>query len=137
MRIIRGERSRQIVFGPWENRGEQTNQQDVMHILTDEGGIETYRTGTQHAAFCGCLRPPAGHCGKCMRTACALCFGCCAQCSMPLCNRCSYFPAGAIHREFRLCSSCHQNARRKRIVRTLSKALLSPFIKFESSDEKR
>ena len=134
MQPIRGEREQDVVHDPWERNEQQLGQKDTTHVLSDEGAIESLRTGRRIACVCGCLKPAGGFCGKCVQPVCVDCFGFCVGCHMPLCPRHSTFAAGDNGSTVRLCRACHGSLSRKKLVRGLFRAALSPFVRFEDSD---
>jgi len=136
MKPIRGERTRNLARDPWDQRDREQDRADTLHVLGDDGGVESYRTANRRACDCGCLAPIAGFCSRCGASACsglsgaAPCFGRCLNCSAPLCPRCSFFFAAPDRA--RLCRGCAGAAARRRRWRSLGAALLSPFVEFES-----
>ena len=136
MRPIRGERSDEVVHDPWDFSARKLGQDDTLHVVTDEGGIDSLRTGRHVACVCGCLKPPGGFCAECVQPVCVDCYGFCAgNCHKPLCPRHSVFVFDATGSVVRLCRACHSQVSRKRIVRGVFRALLSPFVRFEQDNE--
>ncbi len=132
MKPIRGERSEDVVHDPWDFRARKLGQDDTLHVVTDEGGIDSHRTGHRVACVCGCLKPPGGFCAECVQPVCADCYGFCAgSCRKPLCPRHSVFVLNATGEVVRFCRACHGQVSRKKIVRGVFRTLLSPFVRFE------
>ncbi len=139
MKPIRGERKREVAHDPWHLRERQLQQEESAHIVSDDGGLESYHTGRHFASGCGCLRRPGGFCAVCdpPETACVECFGLCRHCSKPLCRRHSVFVEGQSGQGIRLCSPCFDSSKRKQLVRQIGRLLLSPFVGFESRHDPR
>ena len=131
MHPIRGERQRQVAHDPWAFEESNLGETDTTHVVSDAGAVESFSVVRQHAAGCGCLAPPKGYCAVCSKTACAHCFGFCCCCRMPLCPRHSVFCQRDGAESLRFCRSCNESSARKRIVRSLTRSILSVFIRFE------
>ncbi len=135
MKPIRSEQDQEVVHDPWNRNERQWSQKDVAHIVSDAGGIESYRTGRQIGCDCGCLKPPGGFCADCGAVSCVDCFGHCQRCNRPLCPAhltCTEIVGGQI---VRLCRSCSDSAGRKRALRRVGRLLLSPFVEFKGHHE--
>ena len=135
MQPIRGQRSSSFVHDPWGVGQHVLGQQDVTHVVTDDGAIHSEESNRQVACGCGCLRPPGGYCAECLETACVSCFGLCSACSKPICPRHSVFVPGSTGSGRRLCKLCHDTAKRQRVLGGTVRLLLSPFIRFDKTDE--
>jgi len=132
MKPIRNEVKTQIAHEPWQqDRQHPTDQEDVAHVLTDEGAIASQCQVHRQACVCGCLRAPGGFCAACRGLVCVECFGLCDYCRMPLCGRHSVFPQRQEDGFTRLCHTCARSLRSRRRTLRLVKALLSPLIRFE------
>lgn len=125
MKPIRGERQR-VVQHDWNGNESPSQQQDTIHFLNDDGGIESHTTQRQFVMSCGCVNKPAGGiCGDCSASMCTDHFRQCSGCEKPLCPRCSHTiqnKQGMVH----LCEVCNQTRNRKRLTRWL----LSFFVEF-------
>lgn len=140
MQPIRGQRTSTFVHDPWGIGQHLLGQQEITHVVTDDGAIQSEESNRQVACGCGCLKPPGGYCGECQATACTSCFGLCSMCSKPLCPRHSFFvpapgnssPGGSGQR---YCKLCHDTAKRQRVLGSAVRLLLSPFIRFGTTDE--
>lgn len=127
MRQVRAEHGRTGVRDPWNGVAVPVGGQDTVHLLSRRQGLTTLTSGVQIACGCGCLRPPAGFCSTCTRTACCICYGFCLGCGRPL-GRChSVFIAGTNQR---LCGGCADSQRRRGIIRSVTRFVLAPFVEF-------
>lgn len=143
MRPIRGEQKQHLAGNPWEKREQQLHEEEVVHLVSDNGGIESYRTGRQFANACGCLKPAGGFCAVCsiensFRPICVDCFGFCMKCHKPLCPRHSTFLKSTEGGDIRLCGECEESTRRRQVISRVFRFLLVPFVKFpEDHHEQR
>lgn len=130
MKPIRGEREREVIHDPWHGGEKSIGQNDTTHVLSDDGAIESLRTGRRMACACGCLKPPGGYCGRCVQPVCVDCFGFCLGCHMPMCPRHSVFVDSESGATLRFCKHCHEKASRRKLARDVVRTILSPFIRF-------
>ncbi len=137
MQPIRGEREEEIAHDPWDSHANPLGQNDTVHVVNDEGAIESHRTGRRHACTCGCLKPAGGFCAVCAKASCVDCHGFCGCCHMPLCPRHSVFEPSDDGRTNRLCTQCSGANKRKRLVRGIVRGVLAPFVRFGDSDGQR
>ncbi len=128
MRPIRSEHERGLVLDPWTGRPYLSSGSSAVHILTDQGAVETRRTLRQIACGCGCVGPVGGFC-FCGAAVCARCFSHC-PCGRPLCRRHGVLVSASGGQIIRLCQSCHESTARKQVLRRVARALLSPFVEF-------
>lgn len=99
--------------------------------------VDSTHIHADHFYHCGCPMeiPPGGKCaeGGCGRISCQRCAGRCARCQKPLCLEHSvYVLADNGTATGRFCRGCDGEIRRARRIRSVSRALLSPFVKFEN-----
>lgn len=134
MKPIRGERHREMACDAWHATDRQIGESDVAHYLSDDGAIESFRTGRRFACSCGCLRPAGGFCAECGPDAGPVCdvhLLHCHRCSKPLCLGHSSEADLPDGQRVRLCRACFEAGGRRRVARTIVRTLLSPFVRFE------
>ena len=134
MKPIRGEQRRKVVHDPWDRQEEQVAHEDTAHAVSPDGALQSASVERQFALGCGCLgKPPAGFCAICEKPVCSDCFGHCDSdgCGRPLCRRHSVRIDGPNGKAIRLCHHCCEFATRKRLIRSVGRTLLSPFVRFE------
>ena len=135
MQPIRGERKEEVVHDGWTHDGKRLGQSDAVHVVTDDGAVESRLTGRTTACVCGCLEKPGGFCSECIQPVCVNCYGFCAGvCHRPLCPRHSVFDTDERGAVVRLCRSCHGQVSRRKVARGVVRALLSPFLRFKDSN---
>lgn len=138
MKPIRGEHKRSVIHDPWDRTEQPVAHQDVAHVVTPNGALESATVDRQFALGCGCLgKPAAGFCALCETPVCADCYGFCANdgCGRPLCRRHSVFfqaPDGTMRR---LCGRCYDGHTRRRLGRAVIRTFLGPFVRFEDDHE--
>ncbi len=104
--------------------------------LSPEGSIDRVKIETDGFYHCGCNRknPLGGRCGEpdCNRVSCIGCFGRCeVGCQKPLCLEHSFYLIAEDGRRVRMCRECHEMILRQRMLKTVGKKLLSPFVEFK------
>jgi hypothetical protein len=87
---------------------------------------------------CGCnaQNTMGGQCNEpgCANVSCATCFGRCASCRSALCLEHSRYLTDDKGQTIRLCRRCHGEAIRKRILRSVARGLLSPFVTLDAKE---
>jgi hypothetical protein len=131
MKPIRSEHEQEIAHDGW--RGQPTPLQDkhVEHVVSDSGGVESYRTGRRFALQCGCLKAAGGYCSGCGALVCVDCFGHCERCARPLGGCHTVFVDTPKGIRMRVCRACHDGAVRQSRLRRFGRFLLSPLVTFE------
>jgi len=123
---IRGEHFKEVAKDPWEKKEQEISQQDVDHIVSDDGAVDSFITQKSIASGCGHLKPPIGFCSDegCTRTSCEMCHGICQIDMRPICPRHSKFlqvSSGVI----RVCEPCYEKAKRKKFLKFFLSFLIS------------
>ena len=113
---IRSDHVRRVGVNPWEGLEEQLAQQDVSHVLSDTGSLDSYATRAEYANICGCFGPAGGYCAVCSKVVCQRCFGFCMKCYMPLCPRHSVIETHTRGIR-RLCNGCKGATKRRQLWR--------------------
>lgn len=137
-RPIRAQIDNEIVQEPWSGTERVIRQQCVVHVLHENGAIESHKTVRSIGCACGCLGPAGGYCAVCRQPVCMRCFTTrrCEGCGQPLCPR----HATALHIDGHglvvLCPSCGGSFKRRTLVRQVLRCALSPFIDFSSGDRR-
>lgn len=136
MKPIRNERNLQVIHEPWGFKARSFQEEDISHLVSDEGGLESHHLSRQVAFDCGCLdKPRGGFCADCVSEGargliCASCFAHCLSggCGRPICLRHSFYMYEG-DQEFRLCFPCAEAVRRKQITQGIIRFVLSPFVR--------
>ena len=124
VRSIRGEQKFRIIHNPWGYSGRVSEQEEVIHFLSDSGGLETHSVQRQIAFDCGCLNSPlGGFCVYCVTQGgggmiCLSCFDHC-RCGRPICDGHAVFVCFEDGKEFRLCRPCFDAATRKSLFENI------------------
>lgn len=107
--------------------------------LSDEGSLDDLKIIADRFYHCGCNanhKTLGGRCREegCFRDSCVDCFRRCHSCHVPLCSlHRKTLQSGTQSAVITLCPGCHATASRKRMLRTVVRAVLSPFISFQDS----
>ena len=139
MKPIRGEKKRRIAEDPWNDGTQELGQQETLHVLSDEGAIESYTLEKEPVAFCGCISPPIAWCAVCLSkgmkgTMCSTCRRSCSLCHKQICPRHTIFRELPEGESLNLCEECHAVVGRKRVSKNLTRMVLSSFIRFEDEN---
>lgn len=82
--VARSKHVRNIVRDGWAGELTEVNRQDIVYVLTTNGGISEHITSIQETLVCGCRAEVGGTCSQCLGKICPRCFRHCAKCDAAL-----------------------------------------------------
>ena len=131
MRPLRQKRLIEVTDGPVAGQERILEASDEVHVLSDEGSVDTLNKRERHPCDCGCFSPVGGRCYECGAITCVRCHGHCSSCGKPICLEHSVAVDVPGDQRVRFCGSCYTGLARKQRLARITRFLLSPFVRFE------